>query len=73
MVQKTSLGSPMALTTTLLAKHYWLKRHAKNLNHLTLAEIKDFTALGNARCFSYFVKRCRNRAPRLAFAERDPA
>ncbi|PIE16798.1 MAG: hypothetical protein CSA68_01230 [Rhodobacterales bacterium] len=36
-----------------------LKRYAKNLNHLTLPEIKDFNALSDALCFRYFVKRYR--------------
>ncbi len=36
-----------------------LKRYAKNLNHLTLPEIKDFNALSDALCFIYFVKRYR--------------
>ena len=34
-----------------------LERLAKNLNHLTLPEIKDFNALGDTRCVRYFVKR----------------
>ena len=34
-----------------------LERCAKNLNHVTLPEIKDFNALHDARCFRYFVKR----------------
>ena len=33
------------------------ERCAKNLNHVTLPEIKDFNALHDARCFRYFVKR----------------
>ena len=38
-----------------------LKRYAKNLNHITLPEIKDFNALCDARCLRYFVKRYNNR------------
>jgi len=34
-----------------------LIRCAKNLNHLTLPEIKDFNALDDMRCSRYFVKR----------------
>jgi hypothetical protein len=32
-----------------------LEHNAKNLNHLTLPEIKDFNALDDLRCFKYFA------------------
>jgi hypothetical protein len=39
-----------------------LERYAKNLNHLTLPEIKDFNALDDNPCLKYFVKRYRSLA-----------
>ncbi|PIE12970.1 MAG: hypothetical protein CSA68_12080 [Rhodobacterales bacterium] len=38
-----------------------IERYAKNLNYLTLPEIKDFNALGDTLCIKYFVKRYKGR------------
>ena len=47
-----------------------LERYAKNLNHLTLPEIKDFNALGDTRCVRYFVKRFSNLEPEVRISSR---
>jgi len=49
------------LAPSLAALNVTLERLAKNLNHLTLPEIKDFNALGDTRCVRYFVKRFKAR------------
>jgi len=56
-------GNPSQMKALSQSSLRNLERYAKNLNHLTLPEIKDFNALGDTRCVRYFVKRFNAKVP----------
>lgn len=52
-MQGSFAGQPLRQTLKIRDTGVRLKRHAKNGNHKTLPEIREFNALRDAKCFGF--------------------